>query len=248
MLLEKKSNNDDEQRNVSAAFLLKPNSPRRPCRPRRADAWPRSSSSSLVVLVSILIIYVYYQAKAKAKAQATAQEESFDEAFELAEYNNRPVEEKQRIERVAQLTANTYDMNFECAEERKRTIAMANRLFREKVAPFKRCDVTMCENVKDIVHHCGHDFCAHCALNTIKVTCKNAENPQAFKFTCPVCRESSHFTESLMKKIMAVACPSHAKVMESTCRHGNKIVLVHTPCDEEGCYDCDCSFLQKIDI
>ena len=55
---------------------------------------------------------------------------------------------------------------------------------------------------------------------------------------CPFCRNSKYgITDLAAKLLMSEQCPSHAKVVKNVCT-GQPMVIYHTPCDAEGCYDC----------
>ena len=117
------------------------------------------------------------------------------------------------------------------AQKRKETQNGAN----EKCD--KGCEITGCEHEGFAIGCCQKKICTQCLYNTVRV----CECERKFTHKCPFCNQKLGLEENALKMLMAMHCPSHAKVVDGC--HNNKFVIVHTPCDAESCYDCEFSHL-----
>ena len=101
----------------------------------------------------------------------------------------------------------------------------------------KGCEITGCEHEGFAIGCCQKKICTQCLYNTVRV----CECERKFTHKCPFCNQILGMEDNLVKKLMAMHCPSHAKVIDGC--HNHKFVVAHSPCDAESCYDCEFSHL-----
>ena len=87
---------------------------------------------------------------------------------------------------------------------------------------------------------CRHPLCLKCRAQTLRTA-----PDQRIRAKCPFCRSTTRIPASVVKRLMAGTCPSHATTIE--CDGGPPGVLAHIPCIE-GHYDCAGSTVRLLSI
>ena len=100
----------------------------------------------------------------------------------------------------------------------------------------KECEITACEHKGYAMDCCQKNICSECIFNTVRV----CDCHGVFAHKCPFCNQKFMLDQKHVKALMAMHCPSHAKVMDGC--DNRKFVVAHSPCDVD-CYDCDLSHL-----
>ena len=88
-----------------------------------------------------------------------------------------------------------------------------------------RCALPGCGRQARALRCCRKALCPHCRAQTLRATFG-----RRLVCRCPFCRRAALPSAAALKRMMAVACPSHATVVES--EGGPPSVVAHLPCLE----------------